>query len=909
MSDVREATASLLAERPELRPAVRRLLEVDAEPPWEFQDVPLDSGEFGEVVSAGLVEKRDGGYVVADRAAIEAAVAEFGDGSGGQRGDQEGRAEAATAGASETGSGGTAAGGGGANTAAGGQSADTGTDAGGVGRWPPSFGAPSLPGFGHVDRVAAGALVGLLLLTALVRTLLQYGAVFRRDHVVLAGNDPYLFLHWVREFLAGPMRAFDPGSLAAIPEVIVDHDLLLMIMAWWTAALVGGTASAAATVLAWYPVLAAVLVGSLLYLVALRVTGDRRIGLATVGLFALTPAVAFRTMIGFADHDALDFFLLAATVLAVLAILRRGAAQAGGARSSGTAGDTPSAGSVVARSLRAGALPAVGLGLAVAGQIVAWRGGPVLLLPLGLVVATVVVSTLRADDGGPVQVGAVLAPIAAGLALASVLTLAVHLGLGLLQPARAVTPVLLLGGTGLMAACAAGVHRLSLPLRPAVGGLVAGSLVVGVLGWLLVPPLAAGIDEFLAYMAQYTWSDIAETRSLFAAEGGLLFAPFLLLGFAFVLGLAGLVAASWLAARRHRQGWLVLACYGWFFLGMAVVQSRFAGQFALFNAVLGAAAFVHLAALVDVARPVAWGRAEAGGPGLGTGPGGSDTPARADGPGGSDGRTGGPGAGPAGSGDAPRARPAPLSVPDGGTLLSLGLLFLLVSSLGILQTGVKQSQLAIEDDSYEAATFVADFAADRGLTYPENYVFSDWGRNRFFNDVVSGESFSYQFAQDNFRSFLAANDSAAAYDGLRSSTGFVLTTRDDGAGLPPGSLYERLHEDYGSRMASAPAVEHFRAIYATEDGDLRVFQAVPGARVTGSGPANESVVASTTVTLPPAELAVTYEQRVRVDESGSFAFRTPYPGTYELGNRTVTVDEATVEAGSTVTVSGPVATS
>ena len=58
--DVRE----LLAERPDLEPAVKAVLAADA--PWTFHDVDVDSGAFGELVASGVVERTDDGYRVAD---------------------------------------------------------------------------------------------------------------------------------------------------------------------------------------------------------------------------------------------------------------------------------------------------------------------------------------------------------------------------------------------------------------------------------------------------------------------------------------------------------------------------------------------------------------------------------------------------------------------------------------------------------------------------------------------------------------------------------------------------------------------------------------------------------------------------------------------------------------------------
>ncbi|WP_049941207.1 hypothetical protein [Halorhabdus utahensis] len=75
MTVVEATTAELLEEKPALSDGLTELLDVDAaEKTWTFDDVPFDSGTFGELVSRGVVEKRDGEYALADRAAVKRAL-------------------------------------------------------------------------------------------------------------------------------------------------------------------------------------------------------------------------------------------------------------------------------------------------------------------------------------------------------------------------------------------------------------------------------------------------------------------------------------------------------------------------------------------------------------------------------------------------------------------------------------------------------------------------------------------------------------------------------------------------------------------------------------------------------------------------------------------------------------------
>jgi dolichyl-diphosphooligosaccharide--protein glycosyltransferase len=138
---------SLLADAPELRSALEAIRDVDREQEtWTFDDIPVDSGAFGELVSEGVVESVDEEYRLADPEAVDRAL------------DGE---------------------------------ADTETDVS------ESF-EISLP---DIDRTATGLLACLLVLTAAVRAS-NYPSVFR-DRVVYAANGPYAYVYVVERGLQG----------------------------------------------------------------------------------------------------------------------------------------------------------------------------------------------------------------------------------------------------------------------------------------------------------------------------------------------------------------------------------------------------------------------------------------------------------------------------------------------------------------------------------------------------------------------------------------------------------------------------------------------------------------------------------------------------------------------------------
>lgn len=68
-------TRSFLDDHPDVRPALQTVVARDrADEPWTFDEIDLDSGRFGELVSRGIAEQTGDGYQLADRAAVTAAL-------------------------------------------------------------------------------------------------------------------------------------------------------------------------------------------------------------------------------------------------------------------------------------------------------------------------------------------------------------------------------------------------------------------------------------------------------------------------------------------------------------------------------------------------------------------------------------------------------------------------------------------------------------------------------------------------------------------------------------------------------------------------------------------------------------------------------------------------------------------
>ena len=675
-----------------------------------------------------------------------------------------------------------------------------------------------------------------------------YPEVFRDGNVVLTGNDPYAYRYYVDQLVRASSGPLDLGALVDLPT----GEPLFLAALWWVASLAGGGRAATGAVLAWYPVVAALATGGLVYVLGARVLGDRRVGVVAAVVLALVPGFAFRTSVGFADHHAFDYVWATATLTVLAWLVPRETSER-----------------VDASTVRWAVL----LGGCIAAQTLAWEGSPLLLVPVaGYLAVAVPLDVL--EDRSPLRANA---PILLGTAVAAAVTLGAHVALGWQSVAVAVVPGVLLAGGVVLLAAGEVVHRRSLSVRALLGAELAGPLVGLVVLSAVVPEavveLLGGVG-FLLFS-----SNVAEKEPVFTAGNavGLEF-----LGATVLLGVPLLAWALRRAALGDRQ-WLALSAFGWWYLFLTALQIRFAAHLAPVLSVFAAVAVVWWLARYDltalpapVARPV--------------GDGWRDAPA-ADG-------------GTEATDDGGWFDRGALTVRSG--VAALVVAALVVGTGGFFLSGEVEGGI-VDDRTYETATWMGTYADERGLAYPDSYVFSRWGVNRVYNYFTSGVAGSYTRSQRTYTRFVY-NDSAESerwYERLREDTGFVVVEPLE---RRPGTIQQHLYVTYGSRWSQQghDAVSHYRAVYASGGTTTKVFTLVPGATIAASAPANTTVEASTTVDIPGDTFQ--YRQRTTAGTDGAYRLVVPYPGTYELtvGNdtRTVRVPESAVSEGSRVSVGG-----
>ena len=673
-------------------------------------------------------------------------------------------------------------------------------------------------------RVALAAVLALLVAVR----VLPFASVFRGPDVVLLSNDPYAYVYLVEHALR------EAGATGLDAIVGWDAEPLLI----WTLAavsvLVGGI-DRVALVLAWYPVVTAVLSGLLVFTLARTMTDDVRIALTAVVALAVTPLHVSRTALGFADHHAFDYLWLILTATALTWLLVR------------TDADRRR------RWQGAGVL-----GLAVAGQALSWRASPLMLIPAAAAVGVTAPIIYRRGD----SVRA-LGPVVGGFGLAAVVTFVVHRTLSWQNPVVAGTPALLfVGGAALL-----GVVWVIERTDRSWTALLAGELlVVGLaagIAWLATPgflgEIAAQVDAFTAFLERLDGTGIGETASLTAAFGPVV-GPLVLLGFSPFLGLPATVWGVVHGWREREPAWVLLTVYVCWFLSLAFLQRRFAVQLSLFLSVYAGVGFVALAHWLALLLP--------------------PVPLR----------------------DDPPASQNALELPDRQRLT-------LLAGLGAVGIGGSTvyaeyilSRLTIDDPAYEAAAWMRDYAEQRSWSYPRNYVLASWGRARMFNYLLSGESRSYGYARKTYEAFIFGSDPADWYAEFDGRVGFIVTRPRRRVG--PADTQVRLHENYGSDSATVDGVGHYRAMWESGDGEVKVFTPVPGVTITGTASPESILEFATAVTLDGTGRTVEYRRRVETDAEGAFEIVLAHPGEYSIADRpaTVTAEEASVREGSTLSL-------
>ncbi|WP_227379420.1 LamG-like jellyroll fold domain-containing protein [Haladaptatus halobius] len=778
MDDASRAVEALIREDPERTAALREILAIDERRErWSPEDVSVDAALFQELVSEGVVVRNGDGARVTDSAAIRRVLD--------------------------------------SNYAPNETSAN---------RW--------MRISGRV--LALFAISGALALVIGVRVAFIHHMVFRNGDVVLAGNDPYYYRYWVEQLTASH-PTFNVRALAHLPSSLKNHDVLTVVTMWAAVSAVGGSPQSVGEVLAWFPVVAALVSAILVYALTVEVTDARWAGIAAVTLLAITPVHAFRTALGFADHHAFDYAWLALTVLSVVLLATE---------STNEETDVPR----LTRWRHRAATVALGIGIAA--QTLFWRGGPLLLLPIALYAPFKAAVDARAGRSPLIENGRLFV----GLGLGSAGACIVHVVFGWLPAFRAFAPTLLFGAVFVLFAVAESSTRQVVPRR-----VLAGVVGVTVLSSITVTVLFSDpITALFGHIRQTRGGGVMEAAPLVGGGYAFVLRPLYVFGLLLFVALPYMAWGSYVAIRERRPALFAVSVYAWYFLLLALVQVRFAGELSLFVALFAGAGVVHLSTNENPFRRRI----------------GTDRDFRG------------------------RA-PLRSSLPTKRTVFVLLSVVLLVGGTGLFLSFVQTTQIGVQSNTHETATRVDAYADRHDLAYPDNYVFSAWWQNRAYNYFVNGESRSYGFARSYFYEFVTSTDPDRWIRTFERTnrTGFVVT-HDRSTSLPDESMHSRLHERFGSRGNGVGGLGHYRAVYASDDGSQKAFEIVRGATVVGTARPGETVSMSTTVRLEGEQFV--YKRMVRANPYGIYTLTVPYADNYSVNGKVKTVPKGAATAGRRV---------
>jgi dolichyl-diphosphooligosaccharide--protein glycosyltransferase len=408
----------------------------------------------------------------------------------------------------------------------------------------------STPAVTRDDVRPSRRILPLIVVGAVLIRLLPWSTVFVDGYVNLRGNDAWYHLRVVDHVLVNfPHRlTIDPYAVAGgqyVPLALL-FDLLVAGLAW-ILGLGHPSDQLVETVASWLPPLCGGVVTGLVYLLGARLF-DRRVGLLGAALVAIMPGhLLERTLLGFADHHALEAVLAFAT----LVLLMRALSEAGGTQ------------------LRWATLAGASLGA----YLLTWSSGAFLVLVLAAwVIAQLVLESWRRRDAPALS--RVIVP-------AAVLALALVLAFQPPELPRYNAQVATLIGLGL-AACGLDllrrlVDRTAWPRVSMLLGLAGLAVFGGLVAWWLDPQtMSTLLLEAGRIRGGTAQLSVTEARPLLYPSGSFDLGPtWDSFRTVFFIGVPALAAFTLQAVRSGSRPRLLMAVWCVVTLGATLGQNRF----------------------------------------------------------------------------------------------------------------------------------------------------------------------------------------------------------------------------------------------------------------------------------------------------------------------------------------------
>lgn len=791
MSSPGEATKMVLDERPHLRDTLELIVDLDQDGPWTFEDLDIDSGNFGYLVSKPLVKSVDEGYQLTDR---EATIAELTTNTESYSTESSIRDFVATS----------------SNL-----------------RDKLQFASP-------LFLIALTLSLWILVLT---RSLI-YQTVFRENHVMLPGNDPWHYRYWVDQLLAADFGVFAFSDIATHLGGRNEGEPLTYTIGWWLTVLFESNPETSGVTVALLPLLSTLIVGLLVAWMAHTVTNDERITVLAVLALAINPSHGLYSGIGFFDHHTIDYVWVSvmAAALVWLGLLQH----------------KTNSDSDFLRHPHTWIATMV-FGISTVSAMLSWNGAPLLLLGVAFYAVFHAASVVRIPHSPTLT----SIPLMSGLLLATGIGHLMHTRAGWQEPLAIYAPLIVLVGVIGVTLLSEVVDRTY--AHPGIVFGIAGLTGVGVIVGLyqLAPDL---YDRLYIRITNHLFGRewIAESRLLISTDMSLLFGPVDHHGWWVFFAIPALVVVALSLREQHDPMWLVLAGFFVSFFLLALRQVRFAGELSPFASIFAAVGIIWAFSRVNLVNELR-----------------CFTPRQ------------------------PRRftlRATDRTI-NQTVYLSFGLV--LIFAIGFIITAGVAGTVAIDDEEYEAAVFIEGHADTHD---DEDFVLSRWGRNRMYNYIVWGGGDTYGYADRNYEPFLNSHEPDEWYqDDFQNRVGYLVieNLHIDSDVVERRTTYAQLFLFNGSATTETDGVGHYQLLHRTETNQQAIYQLVPGAVIDGTTDPNEELLVRTEVELDSGSF--TYIRRTTANETGDYAVRVGYPGEYETSDgEMVTITDTDIAAGNTI---------
>jgi len=710
--------------------------------------------------------------------------------------------------------------------------------------------------FTGIDYRSLAGLLGALFVVVVAR-IIGYRSVFQGGRVVSPANDQYFYRYWMEQLLARSSGPFDFGVLFGAPwsqTTTWNERPLTHATNWFAAELLGGDQWAADMVAAWLPILLTIALAVVVYRTALVLTNDDRVAGAAVLVVALAPIHVTYTQVGWLSNRAHQYLWFGLVLYCLIWL-------ANDVKLRTENGDGLDA------HLRSGRTWAVtaGLGLAFAAWIHSWGGSASLAVPM-LGYAWLRTTVDLRQGLRPTRANL---PLLAGLTFGAIVAVGLHLGLGWhgrVGPAATVILAVLAALTfvlgDLWRICGQSPQRFVF-VQPAVAGVVAAIILA------LRPNVRQSLLR--AFSNPFSSGPVAsQSVSLYGLDSAVFFGPVAQIGFEFYVGFVATAWCIWYVYQQYEPAWFVLAVFTAYYLVAAGIMLRFTGKLVIAMSVLAGFGIVTLLAKLDL----------------------TTTPY----PIGTDGQ-------------APRLSSTRrhVGVPeDWRHIARIGIALLLVSSASLVYIPLLSTQHHHGPNEFRTAMAIQDHAETTDREYPRSKVFAEWDNYRMYNYFVSGEARSERFGKYYYQSFRSDTDPDLWVENSVENPsperfGYVVVSKQS-APYPANTTQVKLYERLGSGNGSGDGLAHYQLIHISEDGRIMAFAVVPGATIVVPGRPGETVNVTTEVSVSGRTFV--YRREAVVGENGSARIQVPYPGTYDVDSRTVTVSRRDIRTNGTVVVGG-----